>query len=99
MIIPNINVTTISFDHNNGLIVGYMTDKAKLMGFNLTNKETVDLKAPNIGKTAIEYVQQNPAKGTEFTFATLDKDIYMTKNTGSTWTEIVDKGVANGITK
>ncbi len=95
LILPNVNVTIISFDHSNGLIVGYMTDKAKLIGINLTNKKTVDLKIPDLGKTAIEYVQQNPAKENEFTFATFDKDIYMTKNTGNTWSKMVDKGVAN----
>jgi hypothetical protein len=93
LILPDINVTTISFDHNNGLIIGYITDKSKLLSFNLTNKETKDLNVPDLGNTAIAYVQQNPANVSGFTFATIDKDIYISKNAGSNWTEMVDKGV------
>lgn len=94
-----INVTTISFDYNNGLIVGYIRDKAKLMSFNFTNKETKNLNVPELGNTAIAYVQQNPAIASEFTFATIDKDIYMTKNAGTDWTKMVDKGVVKENTK
>lgn len=89
-IIPNINVTSISFDHNNGLLVG----STSLIRFNLLTNKTMDMNIPKLENDAIAYVKQNPVTKNEFMFATFNKDIYLTKDIGNSWTEIVDNGLA-----
>jgi antitoxin component of MazEF toxin-antitoxin module len=95
VLIPNTNVTAISFSHDNELLVGVSNGKSILLQFDLATKKQTMMKLPSLNTTdMITYVQQNPKNKHEYIFATLEKNVYISKDNGANWSEIVDKGVS-----
>jgi hypothetical protein len=47
---------------------------------------------PAIGRDAVAYIAQNPAKRTEYAIATFEKSVYLSKDSGRTWTAIAERG-------
>ncbi|WP_227935953.1 F510_1955 family glycosylhydrolase [Alkalihalobacillus deserti] len=91
-LLENVNVTAVSFDHNNSLLVAV---PGKGLSISLDGTNQTDLNIPQLDNgDAIAYVRQNPKDVNEFVFATFNKDIFLTKDSGETWTKIVDQGIA-----
>jgi hypothetical protein len=95
-VIPNVNVTAISFSHDNALLVGVMKGKTALLKFDLLDKKQTAFKLPPLEENdMIAYVKQNPQNKKEYVFATFEKDVFITKDDGANWSKRVDKGVTN----
>lgn len=96
VLIPNVKVTSISFSHYNTLLVGVTNGEALLLRFDLSDKKQTNLKIPFLEKNdGITYVKQNPQDKKEYVFATIEREVYITKDNGVNWQKIVNKGVAN----
>ncbi|MGJ9385387.1 F510_1955 family glycosylhydrolase [Salipaludibacillus sp. CF4.18] len=91
-LLENENATAVSFDHNNSLLVSV---SGQLLSISLVDNSQSHLSIPSLDSDdAIAYVRQNPQNASEYVFSTLNKDIYITKDSGDTWTKIVNKGSA-----
>ncbi len=88
------DVTSISFTHDNAILVGGGNGKISLLKIDLNTKKQTNLSIPALVNDGIAYVKQNPVNPNELVFATFKKDIYLSKDNGAKWTKIVDKGVA-----
>jgi photosystem II stability/assembly factor-like uncharacterized protein len=96
MLIANVNVTAVSFSHDNALLVGMMKGRASLLKFDLSTKKQIPFKLPSLGASdMIAYVKQNPKNKKEYVFATFEKNVFISKDDGTNWIKVVDKGVAN----
>ncbi len=51
-----------------------------------------DINLPPLTRDAVAYVAQNPAKRTEYAIATFERNVYLTKDQGKTWTQIANQG-------
>jgi hypothetical protein len=89
------NVSSVTFDFNNSLLIGVQSDKIQLKSIDLNTKEATKLKFPILEGDAISYIQQNPADDKEIVVTTFNKDIYFTHDGGQTWEESVDEGKVN----
>ncbi|WP_332696218.1 F510_1955 family glycosylhydrolase [Halalkalibacter lacteus] len=91
-LLENVNATAVSFDHHNSLLVSV---PGKVLSISLEGTNQTDLNIPQLDSgDAVAYVRQNPQDVNEYVFATFNKDIFMTKDSGETWMEIVDQGTA-----
>lgn len=91
-LLENVNATAVSFDHNNSLLVAL---PGKALSISLDDTNQTDLNIPQLDSgDAVAYVKQNPQDINQYVFATFNKDIFITKDSGQTWTEIVDQGTA-----
>ncbi|WP_134700590.1 F510_1955 family glycosylhydrolase [Ammoniphilus sp. YIM 78166] len=92
-VLPDVMVAAISFTHDNAVLVGIT---GKLLRLSLDGTSQSDLNIPPLDKDdAIAYVKQNPQDPNEYVFATYNKDIYMTKDSGKSWVQTVKKGIAS----
>lgn len=88
-------VSAVSFGHQNNLLVATETNEgAKLYQIDLSTNQTNELVLPDLQDATINYVKQNPKNKEEFVFATKQKDIYFSSDSGNTWVKSVDQGVA-----
>ncbi|WP_227935586.1 F510_1955 family glycosylhydrolase [Alkalihalobacillus deserti] len=91
-LLENVSAVAVSFDHSNSLLV---TVPGKLLSISLDGTKQTDLNIPQLNSDdVIAYVRQNPQEANEYVFATFNKDIFITKDSGETWMEIVDQGTA-----
>jgi uncharacterized Tic20 family protein len=91
-LLENVNATAVSFDHSNSLLVSV---PGKVLSISVDGTNQTDLTIPQLDSgDAVAYIRQNPQDVNEYVFATFNKDIFMTKDSGETWTEIVDQGTA-----
>lgn len=90
-------VTSLTFG-NNGELFAATANSPTLLQINVSNKERKEIKLPTLDKDdAISYISQNPTDHIEFVLVTYKKDVFISKDAGTKWTEIADKG--NGISK
>ena len=52
------------------------------------------LKLPPLPKDAVSYLTQNPARRTEYAFATFERSVFISGDGGRTWTQIANAGKA-----
>ncbi|MCY9659474.1 hypothetical protein P5G65_23490 [Paenibacillus chondroitinus] len=94
-LLPQIIVSAVYFSKNGELFVA-SPQSATLKQINLDTKGTKEIKLPSLDKDdAVSYIDQNPTAESEITIATFKKDIYTSKDAGTNWTRIVDKGTGN----
>ncbi|MFC4767007.1 F510_1955 family glycosylhydrolase [Effusibacillus consociatus] len=91
-ILPDIQVTSLSFDNEGALYVGGLAEKPLLLRFDLETKKTGEIEIPTLKDDAVTYFTQNPVNKNELVFATYNKDIYLSGDKGVSWTKIADKG-------
>ena len=94
LLLPDVQVSAVTFDFNNGILVSGTGNNASLQRVNLDSKEATELSIPLLEDDTITYVRQNPTNEKEIVFATSAKDFYLSEDNGSTWTKIVDQGDA-----
>jgi hypothetical protein len=70
---------------------GTFDGQARLARAPLGGKAT-SVELPAIGRDAVAYIAQNPAKRTEYAIATFEKSVYLSKDSGRTWTAIAERG-------
>lgn len=58
----------------------------------LGNGAREELALPSLGRDAVAYIAQNPARRTEFAIATFERSVFLTPDAGKTWTRIAERG-------
>lgn len=53
---------------------------------------TTRIELPPLGRDAIAYISQNPARRDEYAIATFERSVYLSKDSGRTWTQIAQRG-------
>ncbi|MEX2242069.1 MAG: glycosyl hydrolase, partial [Burkholderiales bacterium] len=49
---------------------------------------------PQLGKDAVAYIAQNPARRDEIAIATFERDVFVSQDRGKTWKQIAARGQA-----
>ncbi|WP_134752445.1 F510_1955 family glycosylhydrolase [Paenibacillus athensensis] len=83
-------ISAITFMNSGDVWVAGTGPDASLVKINTESTVSVTLKLPT--KDEITYVAQNPANPNELAIATEQKDVYLSTDSGATWTQIADKG-------
>ena len=50
------------------------------------------IELPPLGRDAVAYIAQNPARRDEYAIATFERSVYLSKDAGRTWTQIAAHG-------
>lgn len=50
------------------------------------------LALPALGKDAVAYVAQNPARKSEYAIATFERSVFLSRNAGKTWSPLAERG-------
>ena len=58
----------------------------------LKSGPSTQFKLPALTQDAVAYIAQNPARHSEYAIATFRRNVYLSKNTGRTWTAIAEAG-------
>lgn len=85
--------TAVFFDlDGKHLWYGTYENAARLSRAALDGGTAEALKLPPLTKDAVSYIAQNPGERREYAIATFQRDIYLTKDGGRTWTAIALRG-------
>ena len=49
-------------------------------------------KLPPLTKDAVSFIAQNPARREEYAIATFNRNVYISKDAGKTWSAIAERG-------
>lgn len=91
-------VTGLAFSPQGDLFAGSASGEITLTKINLETKEETSYEIPSFEKeNAISYIAVNPQDENEITFATFEKDIYLSFNNGEHWEKIADNGTGKTI--
>ncbi|MDQ0256369.1 hypothetical protein J2S74_003789 [Evansella vedderi] len=91
-LLENMNVTAVSFDHGDSLLVGLPQG---LISIKMDGSDQIDFTIPSLDSgDVITFVKQNPENENEYVYSTRNKDIFLSKDGGATWEMIVNQGVA-----
>ena len=66
--------------------------QSKLARVPLEGGPAVSVALPPLKEDAVSYVAQNPARRTEYAIATFQRDVYVSKDAGQSWTRIANRG-------
>lgn len=89
-------VLAVSFDLDGEHLwsSSYAAGKAALMRIRLTGgSEARDVPLPALTDDAVAHIAQNPARQTEIAIATFNRNVFVSKDLGRTWTQIAVAGV------
>lgn len=87
--------TVVYFDQDGGrLWAGRFDGRPALVRIDIGSGKADEVSLPELGRDAVAYVAQNPKRAGEYAIATFDRDIYLTRDLGKTWTSIADNGRA-----
>lgn len=90
-----IQATSILFDRKNPdqMWVGGMTDHPVLLRYHLKTKQKEELPLPLKGQDdAIQLIAQHPKNPNQIAITTFKKHIYVSSDSGKTWTQLVKNG-------
>lgn len=88
-----INTTTFAFQEKFIVFAAVENDKPILIKQSLDTKQEEVLSVPALDKKDyIMYITSNPTNDNEIVIATMNGDIFMTKNNGESWTKLASKG-------
>ncbi|AST00215.1 hypothetical protein B9L19_14185 [Geobacillus thermocatenulatus] len=88
-----INTTTFAFQEKSILFAAVENNKSILIKQSLDTKQEEVLSVPVLDeKDYIMYITSNPANDNEIVIATMNGDIFMTKNNGSSWIKLASEG-------
>ncbi|MBF0706563.1 hypothetical protein IQ283_08060 (plasmid) [Alkalihalobacillus hwajinpoensis] len=94
-ILMDIAATSLALTEGGDLFVGTITEEASLIKVNINSGEESALPIPGLSEgDAISYVAINPQDSNEIVFTTFQKDLFLTRENGKHWEQIVTKGVA-----
>jgi len=90
-----IEALSVRFDlDGKHLWYGAFDGQARLARAPLDGAKAASLKLPPIGRDAVAYIAQNPAARSEYAIATFERSVYLSKDSGRSWTQIADRGKA-----
>ena len=85
--------TTVFFDlDGKHLWYGSYDSEARLARARLKGGPATQLKVPPLTKDAVSFIAQNPARRNEYAIATFNRDVYVSKDAGRSWTSIAKAG-------
>ena len=71
---------------------GTFDGQPRLVRSPLEGGKAVNLELPPLGRDAVAYIAQNPARRDEYAIATFERSVYLSKDKGRTWTQIAARG-------
>jgi hypothetical protein len=74
------------------LWVSAFAGKPGLTRVTLGNGAREELALPPLGRDAVAYIAQNPARRAEFAIATFERSVFLTPDAGKNWTQIAERG-------
>jgi hypothetical protein len=85
--------TTVFFDLD-GKHLWYATHdgQAHLARAPLNGGPVAEVKLPPLTQDAVSFIAQNPTRRTEYAITTFSRDVYLSKDAGSSWTAIAQRG-------
>ena len=86
--------TSVYFDLDGQLWIGGYERAATLTRVTLRTMKHDPVRIPPLTKDAVSFIAQNPVQKSEFAIATFNRDVYLSRDSGKTWTRIADKGAA-----
>ena len=66
--------------------------RPRLARMPLEGGRAVSVALPPLKEDAVSYVAQNPARRMEYAIATFQRDVYISKDAGQSWTRIANRG-------
>jgi hypothetical protein len=73
---------------------GSYDGQARLARVPLGPGHPVKVSLPPLKEDAVAYIAQNPARRLEYAIATFERSVYLSKDSGESWTQIADRGNA-----
>lgn len=71
---------------------GTFGDTASLVRTPLSGGKPARIHLPSLGRDAVAYIAQNPSERSEFAIATFGRSVYLSKDSGRSWTPIAQRG-------
>ncbi len=85
--------TAVFFDlDGKHLWYGSYEDQPRLSRAPLRGGPATQFKLPPLTKDAVSFIAQNPARRSEYAIATFNRNVYLSKDAGRTWTAIAERG-------
>lgn len=85
--------TAVAFSAEGDLLAGSVSDKVNLTTFDSETNEPQAMSIPSLnGENTITYIAVNPQDEQQIIFTTVEKDMYLTKDSGENWSQIAEKG-------
>jgi len=75
-----------------GLWFSTFDDRPRLYRVTLRNGSREEIALPSLGRDAVAFIAQNPARKAEFAIATFERSVFVTPDGGKTWTPIAEHG-------
>ena len=66
--------------------------KPALIRLDWSGGKKTNVGLPPLTQDAVSYIAQNPAKRDEYAIATFERNVYVSKDQGKTWTQIANRG-------
>lgn len=86
-------ITSLSFNSKGRLYVGtYSQKQPGLLEMRPETKETRDISIPQLENDAVAFIAVNPMVDNEISFATFNRQAYMSADQGNSWKQIVKQG-------
>ena len=73
---------------------GSFDGRANLRRVPLDGGHSISIALPPLREDAVSYVAQNPARRLEYAIATFQRDVYLSRDAGQSWTRIASRGNA-----
>ena len=89
---PNQPVSALAFTMDGELLVATVGPNFGFVKINIETKQSADITSPVQAGDVMIYMAQNPVNKEELAVATDQKNIYISKDTGVTWQQIVNNG-------
>jgi len=74
------------------LIFSRYDGAARLRRYSLKSRNDTDIALPPLTRDAVSYIAQNPANKADYAIATFERDVFLTRDSGKSWTQIARNG-------
>jgi len=93
LVVPKAQVPGLMFDHDGTTLwVSTFQSAPKLLRINWKTRQAEERPLPIVGRNAIAYMAQHPSDGRQLAVATFERDVFLTRDGGTTWKQIADHG-------
>jgi photosystem II stability/assembly factor-like uncharacterized protein len=87
--------TAVFFDlDGQHLWYGVYANEPRLVRARLNSGQASQYTLPPLGKDAVSFIAQNPARRSEYAVATFNRNVYLSPDGGRTWRPIAERGEA-----
>lgn len=94
-LVPGRPGLALKFDlDGKSLWIGSFDSGASLQRVSIYGPRRADAALPQLGRDAVAYIAQNPARHDEIAIATFERNVFVSQDRGKTWNEIADRGEA-----